>query len=301
MSGDGSLRHIAWPPLEPGAPSPHWNGREFVVGAKTMPVLIYPQAETGWDDDLADLAKEEVGRDMPLVRASHKQALEELTQCLKENPGAIIMEIGCSNGFFLDELLIAFPNSEVIGTDYSIKPLERLAKRRLELPLIQMDLLRCNLPGQMADAIVARNVLEHITDDLKAMEQIFRLLKPGGVAVIEVPAMPQLYDVFDKLMGHKRRYIIKELIEKLESVGFFIERRNHMGFLIFPLVRLSKRRLQKLFNAPKEKQRQAVLQILRRGKRSRLLHAVLVIEAWLRRVFYLPCGVRCLITCRRPV
>lgn len=211
------------------------------------------------------------------------------------------MEIGCSSGFFLEDLLTTFPSAGVIGTDYSLRALQRLAVRRLGIPLIQMDLVCCNLPDQMADSIVALNVLEHIAEDLKAMAQIFRLLKPGGVAIIEVPAMPQLYDVFDKLVGHKRRYVMKELVEKLQSVGFVIERRNHMGFLIYPLVWLGKRRLQNLFHAPQEEQRRAVIQILRRGKRSRLLHAAFVIETWLRRAFYLPCGVRCLITCRRPV
>jgi ubiquinone/menaquinone biosynthesis C-methylase UbiE len=38
--------------------------------------------------------------------------------------------------------------------------------------------------------------LEHIEDDREAIKQVYRILKPGGVAVIEVPAGPQLFDIF---------------------------------------------------------------------------------------------------------
>ena len=49
-------------------------------------------------------------------------------------------------------------------------------------------------------------MLEHVEDDQAAIRQVYRILQPGGVAVIEVPAGPDLYDIYDRQLMHHRRY-----------------------------------------------------------------------------------------------
>jgi SAM-dependent methyltransferase len=80
-----------------------------------------------------------------------------------------------------------------------------------------------NIEGQF-DLIYSSNVLEHIEDDQKALEQLYQKLKPGGVLALYLPAFNYLYSDFDAAIGHYRRYEKQDLISKLRNVNFVIER-----------------------------------------------------------------------------
>jgi 2-polyprenyl-3-methyl-5-hydroxy-6-metoxy-1,4-benzoquinol methylase len=56
------------------------------------------------------------------------------------------------------------------------------------------------------DAVFALNVVEHIKDDKLAIENMIKLLKPGGKVVILVPAYQWLYNGFDVALEHYKRY-----------------------------------------------------------------------------------------------
>jgi SAM-dependent methyltransferase len=51
----------------------------------------------------------------------------------------------------------------------------------------QMDITKIEYPDQSFDAIICNHVLEHIPDDQKAMSELYRVLKPGGWAILQVP------------------------------------------------------------------------------------------------------------------
>ncbi len=92
------------------------------------------------------------------------------------------------------------------------------------------------------DAIVSSNVLEHILDDEGCLATMRALIRPGGHLVIYVPARPELYGNFDRLVGHHRRYRRTELKQKLLTAGFKIERlryRNLIATLPWLWIRIS--------------------------------------------------------------
>lgn len=72
---------------------------------------------------------------------------------------------------------------------------------------------------QQFDTIVALNVVEHIEDDKKAVHNCMQLLKPGGHLVILVPAYQALYNLFDKELGHYKRYTGSSLRRLEEEAG----------------------------------------------------------------------------------
>jgi len=74
------------------------------------------------------------------------------------------------------------------------------------------------------DTVLCLNVIEHVKDDLQAMKNLFAALKPGGCACILVPRNPKLFGTLDEALGHVRRYTEDELVEKLRSVGFAVEK-----------------------------------------------------------------------------
>jgi ubiquinone/menaquinone biosynthesis C-methylase UbiE len=290
-------------PAPPGcSEAPVWTGKEFLIEGKPVPILSYSAESSGWNDGLTAVHEEEAGSNHYIDRASRDHAVEQLRRWLPAagKAGTTIMDIGCSSGFFLKLLLQCFPDSVIVGADCVRDPLERLSRSLPDIPLLQFDLTKCPLPDQSFDGLVLLNVLEHIEDDLAAVRQVLRILKPGGIAVIEVPAGPDLYDVYDRELMHFRRYRMQGLLELLRGAGLEILERSHLGFFLYPAFRTVKKRNRKYLNAAPEIRREVVKQSMRRSSNSGPMHTILQLEATFRKWIYYPAGIRCLVTCRRP-
>ena len=107
------------------------------------------------------------------------------------------------------------------------------------------------------------NVLAHIENDRAAVEQVYRVLKPGGLAVIEVPAGPHLYDGYDRYLKHFRRHALADLARLLESTGFRVVERSHLGFFVYPGFWWVKRRHRRWLDAPDELRERVVSESIR--------------------------------------
>ncbi len=87
------------------------------------------------------------------------------------------------------------------------------------------------LEGMNFDTAVCLRVLEHVEDDVQALTNLNRLLRPAGRLVLLVPACLCLYGTVDVALGHSRRYSSQELTSKLQRAGFEIEQSRHMKLL----------------------------------------------------------------------
>ena len=72
-------------------------------------------------------------------------------------------------------------------------------------------------------AVVALNVLEHVQDDAGALRGAARLVRPGGMVVIFVPAFPFAAGRFDRLIGHYRRYTKTTISQTFAKAGIEVE------------------------------------------------------------------------------
>jgi SAM-dependent methyltransferase len=81
------------------------------------------------------------------------------------------------------------------------------------------------------NAFVYINVLEHIEDDVGELELMLSHLRPGGAALIFVPALPFLYSQYDREIGHFRRYTKSELQQKIAQAGFHLEEIRYFDFI----------------------------------------------------------------------
>jgi ubiquinone/menaquinone biosynthesis C-methylase UbiE len=70
------------------------------------------------------------------------------------------------------------------------------------------------------DCVLCSEVLEHVPDDDKAVVELRRVLKPGGVLVVTVPYQKRYWAEDDEYVAHLRRYEPGELEQKLERAGF---------------------------------------------------------------------------------
>jgi SAM-dependent methyltransferase len=84
------------------------------------------------------------------------------------------------------------------------------------------------------DVITAFDVLEHCDDDVKIINDFYKILKTGGYVFVTVPAYQKLWSYHDEIVHHRRRYNRGELKSKFELAGFEIVRSSYFNSLLFP-------------------------------------------------------------------
>lgn len=140
----------------------------------------------------------------------------DLLADLRVGSSAAILEAGCGWGTNLTVLERA--GYTVTGLDISRRTLERLD--RGDRTLIEADLTK-DLPANAPqyDVVLALDVIEHIDDDSGVVRRLAQLVKPGGLAIFSVPALPELYSEFDEVQGHRRRYTPDTLRKAIDDTG----------------------------------------------------------------------------------
>lgn len=83
------------------------------------------------------------------------------------------------------------------------------------------------------DLIYSLNVLEHIEDDVGALRAVHSKLRPGGRLLIYVPAFQVLYGSMDRQVGHLRRYRRHDLVRRIRSAGFTVEKSRYADSIGF--------------------------------------------------------------------
>jgi SAM-dependent methyltransferase len=285
-----------WPALTDGGPRPVWTGSGFEVAGAPAAVLSYGVGASGWSDGLTSMHEDVAGAAHPIDVASRAHAVAQLQRSVPR-PDAAVLEVGCSSGYLLREMRAALPEAFLIGADYVRGPLEALASSMPTVPILQFDLQRCPLPDGSVDAVVLLNVLEHIEDDAAAVAHLFRILKPGGAAVVEIPAGPHLYDVYDKELMHFRRYRRKGAVSLFEQAGFRVEKASHLGFFVYPGFWAVKKKNR--WFPSKDSDAAVVAKDIKAGD-NRLLSALMKLELKLGAKMSYPVGIRCVLTCRKP-
>lgn len=289
---------LTFPPVSPAGLTPVWNNNSFKIGDEDWPILQYSNNLSGWNDELTSFHEENAGDNHFIDQASRQHAISQLAHIKNEYP--TIVEIGCSSGHLIPLIQQALPKSQVIGADITYQSLMRLHQKIPHVPLLQFDLLHCPLPDNSVDAVILLNVLEHIENDFKAIEQVFRILKPNGIAIIEVPSGPELFDIYDKALLHFRRYSLSGLATLLSSFKFDLIKKSHLGFFLYPGFWLIKKRNKKMLaNNNEQLHEEIIKKNIQSTQKNSWLKQTMKVELKLGKKINYPFGIRCLITCKK--
>jgi len=288
------LADFPWPLILGQVQRPVWDGHKFHVDTQLMRVLVYDTEQSHWSEELTSLHENEAGSQHPIDVASRRLAVASMKLIKKNVP--LILDVGCSSGFVLDELRAKIPEAGLIGADYLRGPLETLGKRILDIPIMQFDLRKCPLPAGCVDGITCLNVLEHIDDHEQALNEIYRILADGGIAHVEVPAGPHLFDIYDEHLLHYRRYKLKDLVSLARKIGFSVRKATHLGFAVYPAFWWTKKHNRKKLGIPPEEKAKLVAQQIRKTKSSLPVNVLINLETSIGRFVSYPWGIRCVVT-----
>jgi SAM-dependent methyltransferase len=146
---------------------------------------------------------------------------------LSARPGRTLLNVGAGQGTFSQ--LLETRDFEVTSVDPSPEAVDLLCARVRGAVLL-------SAAGELAfedasfDGAVLGEVLEHIEDDLAALREVARVVRPGGVIAASVPANPAWFGPSDEWAGHHRRYTREALLELCAGTGLTVERLEPWGF-----------------------------------------------------------------------
>jgi SAM-dependent methyltransferase len=201
-----------------------------------------------------------------------------------------VLDLGCGTGAFAVELAA---HGELIGADMSRLALD-FARSRGSFGLVQADGSALPFRSESFDAAIGLDVFEHIERDEAALAECARILRPGGVLILTVPAFRALWGPHDVALHHFRRYRRAEVKVRLKSAGLCPVRLSYSVFFLFPLVLLI-RLFEKRRKGPAEASLPSVPKWL-----NSLLIRLGAFEAALVKIAPLPWGSSVVAVARKP-
>ena len=146
-----------------------------------------------------------------------------------------VLDAGCGTGGMTSWL---GHWGRVTGLDVALEALE-LAQQRGVKRLVRGSVEALPFADASFDLVTSFEVLYHLQvgDDQAALREFQRVLRPGGLALVRVPAHDDLRGAHDHAVHTRHRYDRDELVEKLEIAGLRVLRASYANCLLFPLAR----------------------------------------------------------------
>lgn len=203
-----------------------------------------------------------------------------------------ILDAGCGTG---GAAVWLAHYGEVTALDWSSDALAFCRQRRLPR-LCRGSVMALPFATAAFDLVTAFDVVYHlaVADDVAALRELCRVLRPGGIALVRVPAFEFVRSGHDAAVHTRERYRRPQLIAKLRSAGFSLRRATYANTVLFPLA-AGRRLVQRGLGRHAVSDVQPVHPTL-----NRLFGGVLRLEARLLRHRDLPFGLSLLALVSKP-
>jgi SAM-dependent methyltransferase len=143
------------------------------------------------------------------------------------------LDAGCGSGRNLLELN---RRGTAVGVDLAPEALAFCRLRKVQA--LRGDLLRLPFSDDRFDVVTSFDVLYHrwVEDDRATVRELARVLRPGGVLLVRVPALSWLWGAHDAAVHSRHRYTRRELESVLSDAGLEIRRSSYCNSLLLPLL-----------------------------------------------------------------
>jgi SAM-dependent methyltransferase len=166
-------------------------------------------------------------------KALHRLIFQTLEAELPDWREKAIVDVGCGTGAILKQL--GNPEKNV-GIDLAPEAISFCRQRGLN-NVQQGDIHTLPFPDASFDAVICSSVLYHqwVGDVAGAVQQMHRVLRPGGTLLIIVPAFPFLHSAHDEAVMTARRFRKREILQMLQKHNFKVRRLTYWTTFLFPL------------------------------------------------------------------
>jgi SAM-dependent methyltransferase len=216
-----------------------------------------------------------------------------LARATKGLPAPRILDCGCGTGH---NLAMLREYGRAWGIDITWSGLA-YAHDLGERGVARASAANLPFPDCQFDLVTSFDVLYSLEDDMEqeALNEMYRVLRPGGQVLINVAAMKILTGNHSMLGGEVRRYSRGQLRERLRRTGFDVQRITYTNFLLLPLV-LFVRFAQRLAG-----HRESEIEInVPREPINAILAGTLAVEAHALKLVNMPAGSSLLALARKP-
>lgn len=149
----------------------------------------------------------------------------------KKQEDTKLLDFGCGSGYFVE--VLAKDGFDAYGLDISSEAVNFGQSQGIK-NLGVIDAHQINFPGKTFDVVLTLDVLEHLENSDWALAEMERVLKPGGIVIVMVPAYMFLWGVQDEVAHHYRRYT-KELLfqEVKQATSLEVVRASYFNTFLF--------------------------------------------------------------------
>jgi SAM-dependent methyltransferase len=159
-----------------------------------------------------------------------RKVLDRVIDGLRVPARAQILDAGCGSG----RNMIEFARHGVVtGVELSETSV-CLARKRDVGEVIEGSVLEMPFAEGTFDLAASLDVIEHLEDDLAALRELRRVVKPGGALLVTVPAYKWLWSGHDEVNHHHRRYTRRTLQRVGEEAGWRQVRTTYFNSLLLP-------------------------------------------------------------------
>lgn len=171
-------------------------------------------------------------------RALHGHALRALARLPED---AAILDAGCGTGGFLAKLRRARPGARLAGLEYDAGAAERAARKaRAQVAAGSINALP--FAGESFDAALSLDVLCHrAVEPARALAELRRVIRPGGLLLLNLPAHEWLRSAHDARVHTARRFERRAVRAMLAEAGFGAVDAHHWNSLLLPLMVLRRK------------------------------------------------------------
>jgi SAM-dependent methyltransferase len=144
-----------------------------------------------------------------------------------------LLDSGCGTGSILGHLSA---RGRAVGVDLS-PDAARLARAR-GAAVARAELLALPFADDTFDCVTSFDVIYHrwVADDAAAVREMARVLRPGGLLLLRVPALKMLWGAHDEAVHSRHRYTRGEVRRLLEGAGLQVVRATYANSLLFPVL-----------------------------------------------------------------
>lgn len=154
---------------------------------------------------------------------------------------ARVLDAGCGTGGLIRTLSSQESHWAITGLDFS--PIAcSLARERTSAEIVEGSITDLPFPESSFDIVTCADVLSQVHDGSMALREFARVLRPGGVAVINVAAYRWMWSYHDETCETRHRYRRSELLRMVRACGLLPIQASYANIFVFPLI-IARRKL----------------------------------------------------------